>query len=258
MLLPFITTGLVGRLDEYIPRTLDVTDFETLVHATQEFEVHLQAIGWTRENTLQEWCSRAGETWGQRHAIDILDQVRTMIRRGITPGVTVHSSPGAVEFQNDGDEWSWDDDWVESPGPTRRPRRSRRGGMRETRMFECTSLPSGLLALLGILLQEYTHLPSLAVLNGAQRVYPSLLRDVFAIFRAGGSLHASFSEETPLRLVNDCFYVAGEIGLMGLGMGQLGLLEITTVLEEISATMDLCGVHWRERYLVISLFMSSW
>ena len=58
--------------------------------------------------------------------------------------------------------------------------------------------------------------------------------------------------EIPIRLINDCFYLAGEMGLMALGIGHLGFNEIAAILEEISQTMDLCAVSWRDRYLVCS------
>jgi hypothetical protein len=37
---------------------------------------------------------------------------------------------------------------------------------------------------------------------------------------------------------------------MALGIGHMGYEDIKAALEETSTTMDLCGVIWRERYLV--------
>ena len=66
-------------------------------------------------------------------------------------------------------------------------------------------------------------------------------------------MQASTDLETPVRLINDCTYLAGEIRLMALGIGHLGFVEINSVLEETSRTMDSCGMQWRTRYLVINM-----
>lgn len=67
-----------------------------------------------------------------------------------------------------------------------------------------------------------------------------------------------------MRLCNDCAYLAGETGLLAVGMREVGLRDLGEVLEQVSAEMDFCGVYWRERYLVrynplsVPLFCGYW
>src|SRR5256885_373698 len=100
-LLPQMTTTLcTSTLEKYIPRTLSShASFQHLISAAQNFEIHLQALDWTRENALQEWCSRSGEIWGGLRMEDVLDQTRGICKRGVLPTGRLVSSFGAVEYQ---------------------------------------------------------------------------------------------------------------------------------------------------------------
>jgi hypothetical protein len=257
-------------LGQYIPRSMDqLEEYEKLIFEAQQFERTLQSMQWTQLNTLHEWCSKAGELWGKQHKIDVLDRVRVILRTGVVPYVSMPASPGALEYEDvvsrngSFSDWTWDDDWGNPTTTTATAttttttasmskRRKQRHSQGIPRIYECTAISAPLLTLLGSLLQEYTHLPNLPVIQSALQIYPNILRDVFALFRAGGGLFGSVQAETPLRLTNDCFYLSGEIGLMSFGMGHLGFIEIKAVLEELSQTMDSSGVSWRERYFVFS------
>jgi len=103
---------------------------------------------------------------------------------------------------------------------------------------------------MGSLLQEYTQLPQIPSLSRAQLVYPTIFRDMFALYRMTAVIYANSSVDIPVRLFNDCFYLAGEIGLMGLGMAEMGFVDVAGTLTEISETSDSCGVGWRDKYLV--------
>lgn len=172
------------------------------------------------------------------------------------PNTCVTASNGAVEYEDiafrktSSSDWTWDDDWGSSLGTRSSSGRKMRISRAAPRTYECTAISGALRTVTGVLLQEYTHLPDLEVIQGAHDVYPEIIRDVFVIFRACGVLFTSVEMETPLRLVNDSFYLAGEIGLMALGIRHMGFLELTRALEEASQTMDLCGISWRQRYLV--------
>jgi hypothetical protein len=195
-----------------------------------------------------------------------LEQGREILRRGVLPSSRVVASTGAPEYENtpsslsQGMDWTWDEDWTSQTGggapPTRSSlssRRKQRPSITTTsgpRTYECTALSNPLRTLLGSLLQEYTHIPQIPLLSSAQQCYPAIISSLFTLFRASGSILASTADETPLRLCNDCGYLAGETALMALGMGHLGLRDLTRVLEEVSSQMDFCGVYWRERYLV--------
>jgi hypothetical protein len=117
--------------------------------------------------------------------------------------------------------------------------------------MQVTSLPQHLLPILGSLLQEYTTLPSIPYLSKAQSIYPHIFRNIFSLYRMTAVIYAGVNEEIPVRLANDCFYLAGEIGLMGIGMGEMGFEDVGRVLSQISEILDLCGVGWREKYMVL-------
>jgi hypothetical protein len=260
-----MTTKLVESwLGDYVPRTMDgAGELDRLCSSAREFENRLHASGWTTATTLHDWCARSGELWGQLRRIDVLEQVRDILPQLVTSPVRVTASPGAVEYENtnssvstSSSDWNWEEDW-ESPSiqsltssSTRPQRKQRHSTAGIPRIYECTGIPQPLINLLGSLLQEYTHLPNLPIIQSAHQMYPSLFREMFSLFRATGTIFAPNSAETPIRLVNDCSFLSGEIALMAVGIGHMGYEDIKTVLEEISSTMDLCGVIWRERYLV--------
>jgi hypothetical protein len=255
-----MTTDLIKNwLPKFIPRTMDtIGEYEKLIWEAQSFERTLQTIQWTQQNTLHEWGSKAGEHWGRQHKLDVLDRVREIIRGGVFPYSSTMASMGALEYEDVSrsggfSDWNWDDNWDATTRQTtsrRKQKHSNPSGMPRT--YECTAISATLLSLLGALLQEYTHLPNVPVIQTSQTMYPDIVRDVFSLFRATGILFGSMQVETAIRLSNDCFYLAGEIGLMALGIGHLGYDEITATLNEVSQTMDLCGVVWRDKYLVPS------
>jgi len=260
IIVPMMTTNLTQNwLENYIPSTLnDIPDLEKLVDAAKSFEGQLHSFGWSREYPLHEWTLHIGEIWGNKRKVEILEMTRDIIRRGVLPNSTVSASAGAIEYEDTansmGGDWSWEEDWTvpsTSSSSTTNPRRKLRHSIGGQRMYECTAIAGPLRTLLASLLQEYTHLSNISLLQSAQTVYPSIFRHMFSLYRASGMLHASTTAESPIRLVNDCFYLAGEIGLMALGLGHMGYSEINAALKDISSTMDLCGVHWRERYLVV-------
>ena len=279
LIIPLMTTELVGTyLTRYIPRSIHgVTDYENLLSAAQTFEVHLQALRWTRANVLHDWCARAGEKWGEIHSMDVLDHIREILRAGPGRGLRVTASIGAPTWEDHPsstnsngslhgtDQWTWNDsDWVEStsssapsllPSPPIRRKRRRSLSTSSPTSYEITDLPPTLLSLLGTLLQEYTHLPTSSTLRPAQKLYPRLFRDIFSLYRASGTVFAPTGEEIPLRLMNDCFYLAGEVGLIGGGFGEVGMVEVRGCLEGIAEKMDLCGCAWRERYMVRNPFL---
>jgi hypothetical protein len=254
-----MTTDLAKTwLPKFIPRTMETLgEYEKLIWEAQNFERTLQAMQWTQQNTLHEWCSKAGEHWGRQHKLDVLDRAREIVRGGVFPYSSTIASMGAVEYEDASrnvglSDWTWDDDW--GPPPTqkttsrRKQKHSHPSGM--SRTYECTAISAPLLTLLGALLQEYTHLPNVPIIQTSETVYPEIVQDVFSLFRASGILFGSTGVETSIRLINDCFYLAGEIGLMALGIGHLGYNEMTASLNEVSQIMDLCGITWREKYLV--------
>ena len=263
VLIPLIispmTTDLAENwLPKFIPRTMDtLEEYEKLIWEAQGFEGTLQAMQWTQQNTLHEWCSKGGEHWGKQHKLDVLDRVREIIRGGVFPYSSTMASMGALEYEDVSrnanlSDWTWDEDWSAPVTQQRLQRKLKHSNMgRMSRTYECTAISAPLLTLLGALLQEYTHLPNVPIIQPSQAIYPDIIRDVFSLFRASGILFGSIEGETSIRLINDCFYLAGEIGLMALGIGHLGYHDITATLNEVSQTMDLCGVSWREKYLVI-------
>jgi hypothetical protein len=252
-------------LGKYIPRTMDsLTEYEKLIWEAQSFERTLQSISWTQENVLHEWCLRAGEWWGKQHKVDVLERVREILNKGgVFPYGMVTASPGALEYEDVSSlrngslsDWTWDEDWGGSPPMSRASTMTTRQKQRHSsttripRTYECTAISSPLLTLLGSLIHEYTHLPNMHIIASAHQIYPTILREVFTLFRAAGTLFRTIEIETPIRLINDCIYLSGEMGLIALGLGHMGFNEITSVLEEVGQTMDLCAVSWRERYLV--------
>ena len=260
---PAITSGLTHTwLGKWIPHGLEGwEEYDNLVRSAMNFEASLVGMGWTGPTVLGEWCSHAGENWARQRKVDVLDQLRQIIRAGVVPSTSVVASVGAPEYEDtpqQGQDWTWDEDWTSSPPPTRSSvtgrRKQRASTTRGPRTYECTALANPLRTILGSLLQEYTHLPNIPILSSAQQFYPPIISSLFTLFRAGGPVLASYGDETPVRLCNDCFYLAGETSLMALGMGHMGLQDLTRVLETISSEMDLCGAYWRERYLVSPLF----
>lgn len=220
---------------------------------------------------------------------DVLDQTRGICKRGVLPTGRLVSSFGAVEYQtvnsttrgsigswgnvgnvhgsvhddNTGNgngngsipgSWSWDTDFS-PPSTSTSPRKLRSPTTITTpKSMQVTSLPHQLLPILGSLLQEYTTLPSIPYLSRAQSVYPQIFRNIFSLYRMTAVIYANVSEEIPVRLVNDSFYLAGEIGLMGVGMEEMGFMQVGRVLAEISEILDMCGIGWREKYLVSRSF----
>jgi hypothetical protein len=266
LLVPMMTTKLVESwLGDYIPRTMDgAGELDKLCSSAREFENRLHVSGWTNATTLHDWCARSGELWGQLRRTDVLEQVRDILPQLAISPVRLTASPGALEYENpngsastNSSDWSWEEDW-DSPSiqslassSTRPQRKQRHSTTGIPRTYESTGIPQPLINLLGSLVHEYTQLPMLPIIQSAQQMYPSLLREMFSLFRATATLFAPTSAETPIRLVNDCSFLSGEIALMAVGIGHMGYEDIKTVLEEISSTMDLCGVIWREGYLVI-------
>lgn len=269
-----MTTDLSGKwLGRYIPSTTDaISEYQKLIAAAQEFERDLQSRQWTTQNSLHEWSSRAGELWAQRHNVDVLDRVRTILRAGVLPRTRLTASDGALEYQSSTlnqrsnlSDWTWEEDRLSQASSSRAQdtiagRRIRQSTTTGPKSYECTAIPGPLIAVLGYILQEYACLPNVPLVQSSQSTFPNLIREVFIIFRAGAILHAPTDLETPVRLINDCTYLAGEIGLMALGMGHLGFVDIKLVLEETSKAMDSCGVQWRTRYLVrrISVMNAHW
>jgi hypothetical protein len=153
-------------------------------------------------------------------------------------------------------DWTWDEDWgsssTASPPPPTVQRRRQRPLSTVPRQYQCTALATPLLTLLGTLIQEYTHLPHLPVVASVQPLFSEIFRDAVTIFRVGGSVLQKTlgADELCLRLVNDCFYLAGEVGLVAVGVGSMGYVDVGAVFREISEKLDLCGVLWRDRYLV--------
>lgn len=251
-------------LTKYIPTTLDgVGNIQELVDSARTFEGQLHSFGWSQDHTLHEWTSRVGEIWGKGRKVEVLHQTRRIIRGGVLPNASLTASAGAVEYENTGSnsaggagDWSWDDDWTTpstamSTSSSSQPRRKQRHAMMSgQRTYECTGIAGQLRMLLATLLQEYTQLSNYPIIHAAANVYPSMFNLMFSLYRASGVLHAPTSIESPVRLVNDCFFLAGEIGLMALGLGHMGYTDVYSALQEISSTMDLCGVNWRDRYLV--------
>jgi hypothetical protein len=255
-----MTTGLCDDwLDRYIPVSMDlIEDYQKLIFAAREFERDLQFREWTEKNVLHDWTVKAPELWGHHHTVHILDHVRMILRKGVLPNTSLTASHGAIEYEDiisrSVSDWTWDEDWTSPPSSSTSNqltrRKTRHSTSQGTKIYECTSIPSQLITLLGSILQEYTHLPNYPLISSCQNTFPELIRSVFIIYRAGGILHAGVDLETPIRLINDCFYIAGEIGLMALGMSHLGFISITNILEETSQDMDICGIHWKTRYLV--------
>jgi hypothetical protein len=265
LLVPMMTTQLVESwLGDYIPRTIDgAGEFDRLCSSAREFEDRLHAYGWTAETTLHDWCSRSGELWGQSRSMDVLDQIRNILPQLAITAARATASPGALQYENTSSsaagslsDWNWDHDWDSAPGPpstssSTRPQRTQRHSTAGiSRTYECTGIPQPLINLLGSLLQEYTHISYLPILQSAQQMYAPLFREMFSLFRATAILFAPASAEIPIRLINDCSFLSGEIALMALGIGHMGYEDIKAALEETSTAMDLCGVIWRERYLV--------
>jgi hypothetical protein len=269
-----MTSGLTTSwLGKWIPHGLEGwEEYDNLVRSAGEFESSLVSMGWTSPTVLGEWCARAGENWARQRKVDILHQGRLIMRTGVLPSSNVMASMGAPEYENtpgsdalsQTQDWTWDSEDWSSRGdggvpPTRSSivsRRKQRSSVttRGQRTYKCTALVNPLRTVLGSLLQEYTHLPTISVLSSALQFYPDIITSLFTVFRASGSILASTTDETPIRLCNDCSYLAGETALMALGMGHMGLQDLTRVLEEVSSQMDFCGVYWRERYLVCFLF----
>lgn len=274
VLIPLITPAMTSRLattwlNNFIPHGLDACEeYATLVRSAGDFEQSLLAMHWTQQTILGEWCSKAGENWARQRKIDVLDQLRKIVRGGVLPSATMVASAGAPEYETTPgtqQDWTWDEDWSSQAGASAAPPTTARSNLSTTtirrkqrpsmtshapRTYECTALSSPLRNLLGSLLQEYTHLPNIPLLSSAQPHFRGIITALFTLFRASGAILASTTEETPIRLCNDCAYLAGETGLMALGMGHLGLGDLGSVLEEVSSQMDFCGVYWRERYLV--------
>jgi len=263
MIVPSMTTKLSEEwLERYIPSgTENLDEYANLIAAAQRFEATLHRLGWTTETSLHNWSGRAGELWGRRHNTEILHRIQIILRAGVVPTARLTASPGAissgeyrvapssVSSSNENlSDWAWDEDWT-SPLPVRRNSRNAVVGIPKT--YECTAIAGPLLTVLGGVLQEYTHLREHPIIQSARLLYPDLIRKMVALYRAAVVLHATVQADIPLRLVNDCRYLAGEIGLMTLGMSHLGLNEITSVLEELRQTMESSAVTWRDRYLVI-------
>jgi hypothetical protein len=267
------TTLLKTYLPRYIPHTLDpahLEEYALLIQEASAFERSLHAMDWTRDRGLEEWCLRGAENWVLQRRVDLMDQVRGIFGRGVRPFVNVRASPGAIEFEDlpvrtesgSSESWTWDENWsqpstsssvippVAPPSPPLQ--RRQRPHSNAERVYACTALSQPLLNLLGTILQEYTSLPHYPLLAPSQPSYPSLLRAVATVFRAGAPvlLKTQYDEELCLRLVNDCFFLAGEVGLMAVGMERLGYGDIVGCFREVSCKFDLCGVLWRERYLV--------
>jgi len=235
-------------------------EYALLIQEATTFERTIQSLNWTPSTALSEWCASAATLWAKQHRLDVMDDVRRTIRAGPMPYTTVNASPGAVEFEDipsrnaSLSDWTWDEDWgppVTSP-PLTAARRRQRPLSTVQRQYQCTALGTPLLTLLGGLIQEYTHLPNLPVIASAQTLYTEIFRDTVTIFRVGGSVlvkTAGADDELCLRLINDCFYLAGEVALVAVGMGHMGYGEVVTCFREISEKLDLCGVLWRDRYL---------
>ena len=264
LIVPSMTTQLCEEwLERYVPSGTDHLDeYANLIAAAQRFEATLHRLGWTTETSLHNWTGRAGELWGRRHNTEILHRIQIILRAGVLPTTRLTASPGApvsgesrvpsssVSSPSENlSDWAWEEDWT-SPLPVRRKSRNAVVGIPKT--YECTAIAGPLLTILGGVLQEYTHLREHPIIQSARLLYPDLIRKMFALYRAAAVLHATVQPDIPLRLMNDCRYLAGEIGLMTLGMSHLGWNEITVVLEELRQTMESCAITWRERYLVIS------
>lgn len=227
-------------------------------------------MGWTRERGLEEWCLRGAENWVVQRRVDLMDEVRGIFRRGVRPFINMRASPGAIEFEDiptrtesaSSESWTWDENWSQtSSTPSMTPpvappsphlQRRQRPHSNAERVYACTALAQPLLTLLGTILQEYMSLPHYPLLVPSQPSYPALLRAVATVFRAGAPvlLKTQNNEELRLRLVNDCFFLAGEVGLVAVGMERLGYGDVVACFREVSCKFDLCGVLWRERYLV--------
>jgi len=259
-----MTTHLsIDWLNKYIPQNMDPEVLEEYALLTQEattFERTLQSLNWTPSTVLSEWSASAPTLWGKQRRLDVMDEVRRIIRVGAMPYAVVSASPGAVEFEDipsrigSVSDWTWDEDWgppITSP-PFAAARRRQRPVSTVQRQYQCTALATPLLTLLGSLIQEYTHLPNLPVIAAAQTLYTEIFRDTATLFRVGGSVlvkTAGADDELCLRLVNDCFYLAGEVALVAVGMGHMGYGEVVICFREIVEKLDLCGVLWRDRYL---------
>lgn len=241
----------------HIPRSLDgIEEYEMLIDAAMEFETQLHSLNWSTENSLHEWCSKAGEHWGKARKVDMLNRVRVVIRGGIKPDTSVTATLGAPRYEGVNSraslfDWTWEEDWM-SPSRTTSSsrRRQRHSASDQPQVYECTAMSAPLLTLLGEILQEYTHLSSFPTIASAYVQYPEIAQAMFSLFRAGAVLYASSEPDSPLRLVNDCNYLSGEVGLMSFGIGHMGFYDLNAALGEISRHMDLCAVYWKERYLV--------
>jgi hypothetical protein len=247
LLVPKMTSEVTGWLAGHVPsRVEDVGELDRTVAAARHFEGQLISYGWTQENTLSTWCDNIGRIWGQNRRVEAFLSLRSILRSSPPGRTSLVSSPGAITYENVSSSPSQPEWWQNPPLVPQRKSRSAHSDLQRT--YECTVLPTPLLALLTSLLQESCTLP--ATISPAREMYPGLISALGALFRATGVLYAESSPESPVRLINDCGYLAGEIGLLGLGMQQVGYPDLGGSLMSVSAAMDLSGASWREQYLV--------
>jgi len=240
-----MTSAVTTWLEQHIPCTVEeIGDLDQTISAARHFELQLLTFGWTQETKLSVWCDNIGVTWGRKRKIEVLHSMKSLLRSFHPGRNSLQSSPGAVEYESVLPFST--DEWWRSPPPI--PLRKLRPSSDIQRPYECTVLPTHLLGLIASLLQESCTLPTTII--AAREMYPTLIASLGTMFRATGILFADVSAESPLRLINDCGFLAGEIGLLALGIHQVGYVDLSRTLETLSQSMDLCGVTWREQYLV--------